>query len=131
VPAMIPRLDAAGLARMGLDAESAVAFAAVIMQLEEQGMPLVDRLASMPLDQPEGQIPRAKELLGGLPAGVTHFILHPSVDTPELRAITPDWPSRVANYRAFISGEIGDFLRETGIQVIGYRALRNLMRSGA
>jgi hypothetical protein len=53
------------------------------------------------------------------------------VDTPELRAITPDWPSRVANYRAFISGEIGDFLRETGIQVISYRALRNLMRSGA
>jgi len=131
LPTMIPRLDAAGLARMGLDAESAVAFAAVIMQLEEQGMPLVDGLVSMPLDQPEGQIDMAKELLGGLPAGVTHFILHPSADTPELRAITPDWPSRAANYHAFMSGEIGDFLRKTGIQVIGYRALRNLMRSGA
>jgi len=130
LPAMIPRLDAAGLARMGLDAESGVAFAAVIMQLEEQGMPLVDGLASMPLDQPEGQIDMAKELLGGLPAGVTHFILHPSVDTPELRAIAPDWPGRVANYHAFMSGEIGDYLRNRGIHIVGYRALRNLMRSG-
>lgn len=131
LPVMIPRMEADGLQKLGLEPETAAASAVFIRQLEEQGMPLVDGVASMPLDQPEGQIPRAKELLGGLPAGVTHFILHPSVDTPELRAITPDWPSRVANYHAFMSGEIGDFLRETGIQVIGYRAFRDLMRSGA
>jgi hypothetical protein len=38
--------------------------------------------------------------------GITHFIFHPSLDTPELRAIAPDWPARVANYNAFMSGEL-------------------------
>ncbi len=50
------------------------------------------------------------------------------MDTPELRAMAPDWPSRVANYEAFISREIRDFLRQSGIQIIGYRPLRDLMR---
>jgi len=97
--------------------------------LEEQGMPLVDGMASMPLDQPENQIEAAEKLLGGLPPGVTHFMLHPSVDTPELRAITPDWPSRVANYKTFMSKEIKDFLKNAGIHVIGYRNLRDLIRN--
>jgi glutamate synthase domain-containing protein 2 len=59
---------------------------------------------------------------------VTHFIIHPSVDTPELRAITPDWPSRVANYKTFMSKELKDFLKNSGVQVIGYRDLRNLIQ---
>ena len=91
-------------------------------------MPLVDDLIGMPLDQPEGQIEIAKQLLGSLKPGVTHFLFHPSVDTPELRAIAPDWPSRVANYHTFMSQEIKDFIKNAGIQVIGYRDLRNLIR---
>jgi len=129
LPAMIPRGNAAVYAEMGLDAETAAGFAAFTQQLEEQGMPLVDAVGSMPLDQPENQIEAAEKLLGGLPPGVTHFMLHPSVDTPELRAITPDWPSRVANYKTFMSKEIKDFLKNAGIHVIGYRNLRDLIRN--
>jgi len=81
----------------------------------------------MPLDQPEGQIEIAKKMFGGLSAGVTHFLFHPSVDTPELRAICSDWPSRVANYHTFMSKEIKQYIRNIGIQVIGYRHLKNLM----
>jgi len=92
-------------------------------------MPLVDAVGSMPLDQPEGQIEIAKKLLGEIPAGVTHFLFHPSVDTPELRAICPDWPSRVANYHTFMSQEVKDFLNNSGIHIIGYKALRDLIRS--
>ena len=129
LPAMIPRGNAAVYTEMGLDAETAAGFAAFTQQLEEQGMPLVDALVSMPLDQPEGQIEIAKKLLGEIPAGVTHFLFHPSVDTPELRAICPDWPSRVANYHTFMSKEVKDFLKDSGIHVIGYKALRDLIRS--
>ncbi|MEW6094452.1 MAG: hypothetical protein AB1531_10870, partial [Chloroflexota bacterium] len=107
--------------------ETAAGFAAFTAQLEEQGLPLLDHLVGMPLDQPEGQFEIAKKLLSELPAGVTHFIIHPSVDTPELRAITADWPGRVANFETFMSKELNDFVKNSGIQVIGYRHLKQLM----
>ncbi len=53
---------------------------------------------------------------------------HLSLDTPELRAIAPDWPSRAADYQAFMSQELRDYIENSDLQVIGYRALRNLMR---
>jgi chitin disaccharide deacetylase len=63
-----------------------------------------------------------------LPAGVTHFLFHPSTDTPELRAIAPDWPSRVANYQTFMDTDLKRFIKDQGIQVIGYRALKDLIQ---
>jgi len=129
LPAMIPRGNTAVYAEMGLDAETAAGFAAFTQQLEDQGIPLVDAVVSMPLDQPEGQIEIAKKLFSEIPVGVTHFLFHPSVDTPELRAICPDWPSRVANYHTFMSEEVKDFLKTSGIYVIGYRDLRKVLRN--
>ncbi len=129
IPPLIPRLNAAGFERLGFDGETASFLASMIGQLEEQGLPMVDNATGLPLDQPDGQLALAKKMLAELPAGLTHFVLHPSIDTPELRAITPDWPSRVANYQAFISREFKDFLKNAGIHVIGYRALRAVMRS--
>ena len=127
VPAMLPRGDPSLFASLGADVETAAIFASFIAQLEEQGLPLVDGVAMLPLDQPEGQVEIAKKMLGALPAGVTHFLFHPSTDTPELRAITPDWPSRVANYRAFMDPELKQFIKDQGIQVIGYRDLKKLV----
>jgi predicted glycoside hydrolase/deacetylase ChbG (UPF0249 family) len=127
LPVMVPRGDAAVYQRLGLDPETAAGFAAYTAQLEQQGLPLLDHLVGMPLDQPEGQFEIAKKLLSELPAGVTHFIIHPSVDTPELRAITADWPSRVANYETFMSKELKNFVKNSGIQVIGYHHLKQLM----
>jgi predicted glycoside hydrolase/deacetylase ChbG (UPF0249 family) len=128
VPVMLPRGDVPMFTHLGMDAETAAGFAALIAQLEEQGLPLVDGMAMMPLDQPEGQLEIAKKMLGELPAGVTHFLFHPSADTPELRAIAPDWPSRVANYKTFMNPKLKKFMKNKGIQVIGYRHLREIMR---
>lgn len=72
----------------------------------------------------------AKDLLGHLPQGITHFILHPAVDTAELRSIAPDWESRVANYNTFISDELKKFLEREDIKLIGYRQIRDAMRKG-
>jgi hypothetical protein len=128
VPVMLPRGDTAIFHYMGMDAETADRFAALIAQLEEQGLPLVDGMAMLPLDQPEGQLEITKKMLSDLPAGVTHFLFHPSIDTPELRAIAPDWPSRVANYHTFMDPALKMFIKDQGIHVIGYQALRALMR---
>ena len=131
LPPMIPRQDQAGYQAMGLDSEMAAFAAQFVLQLESSGVPLLDQMASMPLDQPVGQLEIAKQRFSSLPVGLTHFILHPSVDTPELRAIAPDWPSRVANYHTFRDKELRDFIRDSGIQVIGYRAIREVMRKEA
>jgi hypothetical protein len=85
----------------------------------------------MPLDEPDGsrQMEIARNLLGNLPVGITHFILHPSLDTAELRAIAPDWESRVANYNTFMSDELKKFIEREDIKPIGYRPIRNTMRN--
>lgn len=128
VPVMVPRGDATAYQHIGLDPESAAMFAAFTAQLEEQGLPLLDHLVGVPLDQPDGQLELIKKMFSELPIGVTHFIIHPSVDTPELRSITPDWPSRVANYNTFMSKELKVFLKNSGVHLIGYRTLRDLIR---
>lgn len=97
--------------------------------LEAEGWPLIDHAFMMPLDRPDGRVEQACRALDALPPGITHFVLHPAVDTPELRAISPDdWPSRVADYQAFSSRELREYVRRSGVQVIGYRALRDLVR---
>jgi predicted glycoside hydrolase/deacetylase ChbG (UPF0249 family) len=131
LPVMILRLDGAGWREMGLDQETAALATQLVQQLEAQGLPLLDHLVALSLDRPGDRVGLAKRAFDELPPGLTHFIIHPAQDTPELRAIAPDWPSRVADYEAFTSKELRDAVRDSGVQVIGYRALRELMRSDA
>ena len=132
VPAMIMRMDEQGWLDFGLEPETAKLAALVVAQTEEMGIPLLDHLGGLALDQSatlEERIGYAKRSFDELKPGITHFIIHPSKDTPELRAITPDWPHRVADYQAFKSEELRDYIQQSGIQVIGYRTLKELMPS--
>jgi chitin disaccharide deacetylase len=129
LPNMLPRIGSQGIDLMGVDEQTLPLYAPILDQLEAQGVPTLDGVFSMPLEHDIDHIGVAKELLGGLPAGVTHFILHPSVDTPELRAIAPDWRARVANYQAFMSDELRKFIEQEDLKPIGYRQIRNTMRS--
>ncbi len=128
IPNMLPRASAQGFAMMGIDAQAQAIYAPILQQLEAQGLPMLDGLFSMPLEHDNDHIGLAKKILSEIPVGISHFILHPSIDTPELRAICPDWKARVANYNAFMSDELKDFIKESGIQLIGYRAIREAMR---
>ena len=128
LPNMLPRLQARGMDLLSLSPEEAQRYEPVMQQLESMGVPMLDGLLFMPLDQPDGQMELAKDLLGKLPEGVTHFILHPSIDSAELRAIAPDWRSRVSNYQTFMSDELKMFLEREAIQLIGYRQIREAMR---
>lgn len=71
-----------------------------------------------------------KGILSALPSGITQIIIHPALDTPELRAITPWWRDRVASYQTFMSEALRAYVQDLGIHVIGFRALRDLMRDG-
>lgn len=130
LPAMLPSIDAKGLELMGTSPEDRKAYEPVMQQLTDTGILMFEGLLALPLEEPAGQMETAKDLLGNLPAGITHFILHPSIDTAELRAIAPDWESRVANYKTFMSDEIKQFLEREEIILIGYRQIRDAMRQG-
>lgn len=126
-PGLIPRQDKAGFVALGFGEEEAVMFADMVQQLEEQSFPMIDKIDYLSLEDPAHQIEIAKQKLGDLPVGITHFLMHPAIDTAELRAMTPDWRCRVANYLAFMSTEMKDFIKNKGIQVIGYRMIRETM----
>ena len=129
LPSMLPRLDAKGVEVIGISDNERIFYEPIVQMLLESGVPMLEGLISMPLTEPNGQLETAKVLLGDLPVGITHFILHPSIDTAELRSICPDWESRVANYNTFMSDELKKFIEQEDIKLIGYRQIRNAMRS--
>lgn len=128
LPNMLPRIDAVGIETMGINPADMKVYEPIMEQLIQMGVPMLEGLVALPLTDPNGQMETAKKLLGSLPAGITHFILHPAVDTPELRSIAYDWESRVANYETFMSDELKKFIESEDIIPIGYRQIREAMR---
>lgn len=109
--------------RQGDDAWAA-AHRQMVERLEQAGYPFFDARYGLPLDDPDDQVGLVRRIVDELPAGLSIVILHPAADTPELRALAPDWRSRVANYEAMLSREIRNHVRQRGVQVIGFRALQ-------
>ena len=69
------------------------------------------------------------QLLTDLRPGVTEVVLRPAMDTAELRAVAPDWPARVADHDlAMTADSLRALARRSGVQLIGYRVLRDLQR---
>ena len=70
-------------------------------------------------------------MLDDLPPGVTEVHVHPAVDTPELRAQTPDWAARVDDHDLVVNDRsLRALLERAGASRIGYRELRDLQRAG-
>lgn len=132
IPLFLPRpaTAAAAAARRQMLAHSeAEAMLPILQELEARGIPLFDHFTALPLSDAAERVERARRTFDALPPGLSVFILHPAQDTPELRAICPDWPARVADYQAFMSQEVQRHVRAAGIHVIGYKALRELIRA--
>jgi len=89
--------------------------------------PLIDNFYHMPLDHSDNRVEQIENILVSLPNGITHFTIHPAKDSAELRAVADDWPSRVADYEAFMSNRLKQVVTKCGIHVIGYRTLLNLI----
>ncbi len=72
------------------------------------------------------------DAVAGLEPGVTEAYLHPAVDSPELEAMATDWEARVDDHRLLVHDhDLRVALEDAGVTVIGYRPLRDLMRSGS
>ncbi|HSG42913.1 MAG TPA: polysaccharide deacetylase family protein [Anaerolineales bacterium] len=129
IPSILPRLSAKGIEVMGVGEKERATYAPIMDALEDMGLPMMDGILGLPLEYGDDHVEIAKKVIGNQPVGITHFVLHPSVDTPELRAIAPDWQARVANYNAFMSDDLKMFLESEDVKLIGYRDIRDVMRS--
>jgi predicted glycoside hydrolase/deacetylase ChbG (UPF0249 family) len=70
------------------------------------------------------------QALTDLRPGVTEAYLHPAMDTPELRAMSPDWENRVADHTWLLdTGGLEAEVERVGVKLIGYRELRDIMRT--
>ena len=69
--------------------------------------------------------------LADLRPGVTEVYAHPAIDTPELRALAPDWPARVDDHDLLARDhDLPAMAERLGVRFIGWRALRRLQRAG-
>ena len=93
----------------------------------EEGVVFPDHLVVVPGVGSRRVIER---VLQELPPGVTELYLHPAVDTGELRASHPDWSSRVDDHDLLTADRsLAAMIERVGARLIGYRRLRELMRS--
>jgi len=98
---------------------------------EQQGVPIFDHIRVMPQNPPATDwLALTKQLFDELPVGLTYLITHPASDTPELQAIAGDWRQRVAEFETLRDPELVRYVRALGVQVVGWRPFRDLMRNG-
>jgi predicted glycoside hydrolase/deacetylase ChbG (UPF0249 family) len=103
-----------------------------VARARKLGLPLLDGFDADSLGFAPGQ-GRAHNLarLRGLGRGVSYLICHPARGGEELDAIAPEAHCRDFE-RTFYGGESGRAaLRELGIETVGMRPLRDLVRAGA
>ena len=128
VPLFMTHLRRETMRERGMEAATVEALERMLADRAVAQLPTFDHVEVLPLSTADDRLALAKARLAAVPSGLTNFIIHPSLDTPESRALSPDWPARVADYRTFMSSELRDFVRDQGLHVIGYRALRDAMR---
>ncbi|MCZ7536803.1 MAG: polysaccharide deacetylase family protein [Acidimicrobiia bacterium] len=93
----------------------------------EAGVVFPDHLITTPM----GSRPTIEKALADLRPGVTEVYLHPAVDTDELRSSHPDAATRIDDHALLTTDPtFRDLLERSGAELVGFRELRELQRSG-
>jgi len=130
LPVMLPVDGEADLLQLGLDQQTSATAAQFIRdEANTEDLIQIDRVIGLRLDRPRERLAQAKAAFASLKPGLTHFVIHPAKDTPELLAATPStWECRVGDYEVFRNETLRTYIRELGIHTIGYRPLRDLIQ---
>lgn len=129
VPVFAPRPDQAALEAAGLG-ESAGLVSEILDGLEADGFPILDGFDANSLGFAEGAgAEHNRARIAGLPPGVSYLICHAAEGGPELSAAVPGSAHQRDFERRFYGGEAGRrALREAGVETLGMRPLRDLLR---
>lgn len=101
---------------------------AILANFQARGMPIFDHFDALSLSNPGERLQEAQRALEQAPVGLTAIVFHPLRDTAEARAMAPDWQCRVADHALFTNEDFRKLVSESGVHVIGYRALRDAMQ---
>lgn len=127
VPFLALRMSEEQYVARGYEPETAVNLAQSSAQLEAQGHPLFDTIDFMPLHHTHAYADRlehAIRTLNELPPGLHYFIIHPSADSPQLHALSPNWEPRVNDYKLFLDPAWHNAIDASGVHVIGMKQLK-------
>lgn len=92
----------------------------------EAGVLFPGHVVSFTTNASESIVERA---IRNLEPGVTEFVFRPADDTPELRAMTSDWPSQITQLELLSgSNALSSLIEQAGVKRIGYRSLRDAQR---
>lgn len=92
-----------------------------------EGLIFPDHLVAAPV----GGRRAVEQAVFDLAPGVTEIVLHPAVDTDELRSASPDWAGRVEDHALLCADpSLPDLLDRAGVTLVGWRELRDLQRAG-
>jgi predicted glycoside hydrolase/deacetylase ChbG (UPF0249 family) len=92
----------------------------------DEGVVFPDRVISSSKSDARASLER---YLLELAPGVTELQVTPAYDTPEQRALDPSWPRQAADLGALTSDRhLRSMVERSGVELIGYRRLRALMR---
>jgi len=126
IPALLLRVPESRIAEWGIAPEVGYALLARLDELEATGFPVLDGiLAARDRGDHLGVYQRLFDAVG---PGLTHLLLHPSVPGSDIESITDTAGYRIADYRTFLRPELKAHVAAQGIQLIGYRRLRDAMR---
>lgn len=96
---------------------------------ENQGQPVFDHCRVLTRrGEVENNDVFVSQVFDHLFAALSCVLLHPAIDAPELRHITSEWQSRVADYEAFRQPSLREHIRHLGIHLISYQPIRDAMR---
>jgi hypothetical protein len=111
---------------VGASAERSIGFPGRRLAAEE-GVVFPDWFVHVP---GVGSRKSLEKVLYDLRPGVTEILAHPAVDSDELRASHPDWANRVDDHHLLARDlDIRHMVERAGVQLIGFRELRDLQRS--
>lgn len=102
---------------------------AIVSAYEDHNLIPIDHAFAIHYDDPENALAEIKRGIDSLPPGVTHYLIHPAKDTPEVREMCAHWRHRVADYEAFRNPEVLRYMEDAGVHLVGYRALRDALRN--
>jgi hypothetical protein len=97
-------------------------------KLETEGWPLVDHFRMSPWVPKEDTDRVYRELIAGLPLGLTMIALHPT-QSGEIESIAPAKAHfRTEEYRLLKDLEFRNFVANQEVRPLGFRPLRDLLR---
>jgi len=101
---------------------------AILDQLDAAGVVTPDHLVFYGPSKVDETESYWTNLLRTLKPGLTEILCHPAIARDELKSCARDAMQREADFRYFTSDKTRQLIKDEGVEMIGFRKLRDLMR---